>query len=1694
MQKATFHKYLKKLLKIIAWIVASFLLLFVIIAIVLQFSSVQTFLTEKITRQVSQRVDTRVKIDRVAIRFPKSVGLKGIYLEDTRGDTLLYAGSIFVNVGMTALLRSEVKVANLELTNIVANMKREEPDTVFNYQFLIDAFAPTDTTKNASSSEKTSDEEPGKQEGGWTVSIDELSLEDIRFRNIDHFTGLDLQLQLDKLNADLKPADLMNEKYHAGEISISQPLIAIEMTPPSEQAEPDTADNGMPELNISLAALILENADFHFNSFDGTQMHIDSEWLALHPEEIKLHEYYVAIETFETEQLMADFSLPPTSENSQDDKKQSPNHEARKEKPSSFRFDFAEIMEWNIVLNNLDITESSFSMKQGDPGDIPEFNPENISLSDINLHLTDAEVKANQLRMAINNTSMVFSDEFQIEDFNMEIDLGSESEINLQNLNTGQSRLSFRLNTPGSLLDFTQDQLTEYRYQLSIRESHIRQDLAWFVPVMNEYYFNWPDSKGIRMGAQLEGKLADVRIDSLWIAGPDFFATELSGQITGLPHTDSLYVDVPAFRFFAVPESFFANLPDSLQPQGFEIPEYINLKADATGSMEQFDAGFSLRSDMGDFSFSARLEDEGEGRDTFEADLHTESFDFGELLQQTSTFPEPVAFRLEINGTGTQPQTMTLEAKAGIENLKVKSHAFDRIVFHAALADSVASLESNYRDSILYYDLEASYGVFQQNPELTTLLELEYAHLQALGVSEENLLVKTDLKTDLIFDTPDFFNGEVQISNTSFATEEDIYNVPEIFIEALTTHSDYEIALRSQFADFDYRGNFSPTSLGTVLNNHFAQHLEPVQSSDTIMKGEEKFFNINVRVTPNELLTEVLFKSLGESDTLDVMATYDSSIQDLYLEANWPDARYENIEIDSLRLSARSQSGKIDFNLKANRLSMGDIAFHQFKTTGEYQQQVLDFGLGFQDNEKPLYQVNGNVQFTDSLYRLQIDPEKLLINAEEWSIPEKNQIAFGTEYINIENFVLKNNDKELSLSSREHEQGYFIVDIGMDQIDLGKLTRFAGSEFPTLGGVFNGEVSLKRIFSDPAFVADLGIKNFAFQGDTLGDIELTGENPSPEYYELMASLQSQQTDMVLTGNYRTGEDKGIDIEADLSRINLSSFEGFTAENITQLEGYVSGNMGITGTLESPEISGNLQMNEIYFRVPAINSGYFIKDEEIRFDNQQIKMQDFALEDSTGRKATLSGSIDIARLNQIDFDLNLSSRDFLLMNAQEEQNELYHGHILIDSDLRLTGTQQSPTVEGSIKLNEGSNFTFTLPQTTPESIGDEGVVKFTPFTDTLFFKHAQQTMESQQELTSFDFLDLNMNVEINRETDIKIIIDEYAGDFLQVRGGGVLSASTDPSGNISLSGRYEIVDGEYLLTFYDVIRRNFKIESGSSLVWSGDPMNARVDITALYTVRTHAADLLAGQSDGNQDRSAAMRQEFPFQVYLKMDDNLEQPNISFELDLPQEHQNALDGSVMARLNQINQNESDLNKQVFALLILGQFIQDNPFASAGGGGFSTTARSSASQIMTQQLNRLSDRYVRGVNIDFQVESFENYEDEQATGRTQLQMEVSRDFLDERLRITVGGNIELEDETRRQENPSDIAGDFSIEYLLTPEGNLILKGFRNKNYGDIFDGEVIDTGISLMFSQSYNQFRELFRKKEEEKEEDSTGKEDE
>jgi hypothetical protein len=346
------------------------------------------------------------------------------------------------------------------------------------------------------------------------------------------------------------------------------------------------------------------------------------------------------------------------------------------------------------------------------------------------------------------------------------------------------------------------------------------------------------------------------------------------------------------------------------------------------------------------------------------------------------------------------------------------------------------------------------------------------------------------------------------------------------------------------------------------------------------------------------------------------------------------------------------------------------------------------------------------------------------------------------------------------------------------------------------------------------------------------------------------------------------------------------------------------------------------------------------------------------------------------------------------------------------------------------------------------------------------------------------MDISVNIEINKQAELTLIIDEGNGDFLRMKGTGQLTGGIDPSGKTTLTGSYEMEEGVYQISM-NFLQRKFQIQKGSKIVWLGEPTNANINLTAVYVTKTAPLTLVEDQIA--VQNLNMYKQKLPFNVQLILTGELMKPDIKFDLTLPDEQSLRVDATVIENVNtrllQLKSEPSELNKQVFALLLLNRFVSENPFASSGGGGgfnAGSMARQSVSKLLTEQLNDLAADLISGVDLNFDVASTEDYTTGKMKNRTDLNISLSKQLLNDRLRITVGSNFELEGPQPTNQRQNNLAGNVAVDYMLSKDGRYMLRAYRKNEYEGILDGYIVETGLNFILSFDYQHFHDLFKAK--------------
>ena len=291
-------------------------------------------------------------------------------------------------------------------------------------------------------------------------------------------------------------------------------------------------------------------------------------------------------------------------------------------------------------------------------------------------------------------------------------------------------------------------------------------------------------------------------------------------------------------------------------------------------------------------------------------------------------------------------------------------------------------------------------------------------------------------------------------------------------------------------------------------------------------------------------------------------------------------------------------------------------------------------------------------------------------------------------------------------------------------------------------------------------------------------------------------------------------------------------EGFTKGGIRDARGNLFGKIALNGSLKDPNIDGKINFNETAFTASALNNVFKVDKEAIAIvNNEGIKLSTFTIRDTANNAIVIDGMLNTTNFYDYVFDLTIKADNFQAINSTKQDNKLFYGKMVFSTDLVIKGTPTQPVVNGSLTVNDNTDFSVVLPQSEPGIVKREGIVRFVDYSaipeDSLFMAPYDSLKTSP--LLGYD---ISVNLTINKNATFNLIVDQGNGDFLRLKGDGQLTAGIDPSGKITLVGSYEINEGSYDLSF-NFIKRKFIIQKGSRIVWTGEPTTAQVNVTAIY---------------------------------------------------------------------------------------------------------------------------------------------------------------------------------------------------------------------------------------------------------------------
>ncbi len=1635
----------KKIFKWLGIVLLSLFVLIFLLILALRTPWAQQYITNKAISYVSEKTHTRIELQKLFITFRGDIQLEGIYVEDQLKDTLLFVGDLEAGVAFLPLIDGNINISRINWNGLVANVNRNQ-DSAFNFDFLIDAFA-----SNAEEDTVAEADSPLPK-----IAIGPVHFSSFKLHYRDEILGLDAKLDLGKLSLTTDEIDLNTLAIKLDELALENVTLDATKWLETAASEEDTTRSQLPF--ISWNNINLKNVKLSYRSPDdklvvGTVL----GELAISNSEIDLQKQAVFVNELALKNTVA-FAQLPASE---------PKDTTAVPEPFAWP-------NWKLKLNKLKLVDNAIDLNVGGAFETPnEFNPSNMRINGLQLLVEDVEFIHNTAKLDVKHLALKEKSGFVLNQLGLKVELNNDQLIvwNL-NLQTPFNQLGANVSVDYKSIDSLIQNPLSSSFNLDLTQANLSiQDAYYFAPNLKDDSLlqdivDYP----LKLSGIVSGRMDEITIRNFKAIGLRSTQLSLDGTIRGLPDTGAISVDIPNLKLSLTKKDLEIFIKE--KEKTASIPDNMRLTASLKGGVKDLTTKLDLQTEKGNIGLSANLKNLF-GIPSAKGKLQLTNIDVSALasVEELAT----VSLTLDFDATGNALDNLIANLDFAFQQLNFKQYDYSDLKLNVAADKQKANVTAELHDENLDFDLQLEALLDTIKPAANLFLNLRGVNLFALGVSSEDVRLGGDLKASYS-GLPSDFQSTLGIKDAILVKEGEVYRLKPLTAKLDNSPKSTFLALNSEIINGNLSANTSIDSIVGSLTNY----VKRLASTDSLHHGiMDDSLDVTAHFTINNslLLTEALLPDLTRLDSIHLDLEFHPSQNKLDLNLIAPKTVYAGITLDSLGLFATANGDHLNGKLAFQKLKGGPIDINRTTVDFGLIDKLANVKLAIADSlGGKLASIGTIIDLTTQNTLVSLIPNDFILNSEQWNIPAENQISFTDKGVIFRSTDFSNAAQRIRLENLKSGNPYGMK-VNFEGFELASLTSFLNANDSLISGELNGTLRLLNLNTHPGIEADIKLNQLAVLGLDMGQLKLLANTKDKDKYNLNLTVKGEAIDLEVNGSLISEEEMSLDLKADLHRLDVKLIEGFAGGELQKTSGSILAHTSVKGLLNDIRYEGSVAFNQAAFTVTQLNTQFSLPNDRVTIDNDGLVFKAFNIVDGNGNPIQIDGKIDTRNMFDPSFDLRVVANNFQPLNSTRDDNDLFYGKAFFDADIKLGGKVSLPKINAQTKLLKGTDITFIVPESQADIEERKGLVTFANMKDTLNVILASD--KQVEELFGFKGADIVGYLEIDRSTKFQIVIDERSGDKIQIQGEAKLNAEVTPNGIVTLSGNYEVESGFYYLNFYGLAKRKFELVSGSRIVWSGDPLAGELDLKAKYSLKTSASDLMTDQlAQSDATTLTKYKQALPFEVMLNINGELLKPEIFFGIDMPPNARQALDGNVYKRVRQLNGNASELDKQVFSLIVLNRFLPQS-FDQMGGSGSQSMARSSASKLLTGQLNALSSKYLKGVELNFDLNSYTDYQSGTADDKTQLDVNIRKALFNDRVVVQVGGQVDIEGKNKSY-GADDILGDISLEYLITKEGDYRLKAFRKNEFQDLVQGQVVVMGLSVLFNKSFNDWKELLRSK--------------
>ncbi len=1197
-------------------------------------------------------------------------------------------------------------------------------------------------------------------------------------------------------------------------------------------------------------------------------------------------------------------------------------------------------------------------------------------------------------------------------------------------------------------------------------------DVAYFAPRLRDWHITLSEAD-LNFGGQVDNFA--VRLSNIRLNGDTYLRAD--AMIKGLPDIKRTYFDISLPRL-----STTASGADSLAASIVRrvIPEKIKSSLDESGTLElsgrfkgtlsAFTARAEVATPLGSVGGEMNLKPTSQTRyKAVQGGVQVHDMKLGELLGMGGRLGN-ATLSATVDGVIGRNHT-DANIVGNISSLQFNGYDYDSLRFDGHLFNKQFEGLVTARDRNLNFDFE---GLINHNGEVPCYdftLDLHHADLSRLHINRRDSVSQLSglIRAKGCGRTLDDMNGEVSLRDGLYRYNDQEVECKKLVLKGKNDDHHKNIDLKSDFLDARFRSRLSYMDVFHYLKQSFEKYFPMLDRSGGLkrlmkpMPLADSYSELTVRIHNFNPIADAISPGLQVADGSSLRLQFNPATDKLLFRAASEYIERNHFLATRLNVNSSNRGDSLSIYASAEDLYAGAVHLPHFSATGGARNGTVQLSTGFNDTDR---RFSGRVGFragmTDEagpygpMVDIRILPSSITLGDRTWQVFAR-RILLDTARVSINKFYVMNSRQDLLLDGVASRNPQDSIVLRLRNFDLEPFSQITDRMGYAISGRTSGEAVMKAMLGRGEISADIHVDSLAVNGLQAPPLRLTSNWDIRRNRAGVYVTNRQRGDTLVRGFYVPDRVRYY-ARLSVDSLNMGLLDPLLSGVISSTSGTSSADLVLQGQRRNADLSGYILAKDLQTSVDFTQVTYKMPAARIDVRGSRFSATRVPVYDEEGNRGLMDFGLDLSHLSNIAYDIKVSPEKMLVLNTDEQDNDFFYGKVHATGDARIRGKKGRVNMDISAVTDDNSSF--FMPLSSKSNISNASFVTFKKpelidTVDLVLQKKKAFERRRKKVAGAASQMNINLSLDVRPNVDLELSV---SGNTLKAKGEGTLNMQINPSMNLfEMYGDYIISQGSFLFSLQRILNRKFVVTPGSTIRWTGSPLNAALDIEAVYKLKASLQPLLGT----GEDRQSADR-GVPVECVILLNDWLTNPSVNFDVRVP-----GADPETQALVSTAMNSPETVDMQFLYLLLFKSFMSENNSSSQNIGA--SVSYNTGLELLSRQLSNLLSTNGYDIFIDYRPKS-------EMTG-DEVDFGVSKSLINDRLFVEVEGNYVIDNKQAVKSNSmSNFMGEAYITYLIDRAGALKLKAFTQTI--DRFDENqgLQETGIGIYFKEDFNNFRDF------------------